>query len=255
MTSTTIAHRRVGTGQNVVFCLPGWFGSSEGWGHWPELLDTDRRSYVFTDYRGYGARRDEPGEHTIDEIAQDTLALADEFGAQKFSLIGHSMGGSAVQRVLSLAPDRVERMVGISPVPASGVPFDDEGWALFSGAAQQDENRAAILDLTTGNRLTRRWIDQMVAHSVENSTREAFADYLEAWAKTDFSAEVKDNGIATLAIVGEHDPALGEDTINATWKQTYRNAVVQVMPNAGHYAMFETPVALATSVEAFLDGA
>ncbi|WP_137122258.1 alpha/beta fold hydrolase [Segeticoccus rhizosphaerae] len=251
----SIAHRRVGTGPNVVICLPGWFGSSEGWGHWPELLDGERRSFLFTDYRGYGARQDEEGEHTIDEIARDTLALADEVGAQTFSLIGHSMGGSAVQRVLSMAPDRVERMIGISPVPASGVPFDDDGWALFSGAAQSDDNRAAIIDLTTGNRLTRRWIDQMVASSVENSTREAFGDYLEAWAKTDFASEVEGSSVQALAIVGEHDPALGEETINATWRETYRNCVVQVMANAGHYAMFETPVALATSVEAFLDRA
>ena len=251
----TIAHRSVGTGPQVVFCLPGWFGSSQGWGHWPDLLDGDRHRYVFTDYRGYGARRDEPGEHTIDEIAQDTLALADELGAEHFSLVGHSMGGSAVQRVLCLAPDRVDHLVGISPVPASGVPLDDDGWALFSGAAERDENRAAIIDLTTGNRLTRRWVEQMVAHSVDHSTREAFGDYLQAWAKTDFAAELEGSPVAALAVVGEHDPALGEETINATWRRIYRNAVVQIMPNAGHYAMFETPVALATSVEAFLDQA
>jgi pimeloyl-ACP methyl ester carboxylesterase len=95
----------------------------------------------------------------------------------------------------------------------------------------------------------------MVASSVENSTREAFGDYLEAWAKTDFASEVEGSSVQALAIVGEHDPALGEETINATWRETYRNCVVQVMANAGHYAMFETPVALATSVEAFLDRA
>jgi pimeloyl-ACP methyl ester carboxylesterase len=33
----------------------------------------------------------------------------------------------------------------------------------------------------------------------------------------------------------------------------YPNAVLEVLPNAGHYAMYETPVALLTSVERFLD--
>ncbi|TWP35464.1 alpha/beta fold hydrolase [Leekyejoonella antrihumi] len=249
----TTPHHTVGAGARTVICIPGWFGSSTGWGHdFCGLLDTDAFTYVFADYRGYGERKDVDGEHTIDEMAKDTLQLADELGAATFCLLGHSMGGSVVQRALSLAPDRVERIVGVSPVPSSGVPFDDDGWALFSGAAQDDANRAAIIDLTTGNRLTKRWIDAMVAHSVQRSTREAFGDNLQAWAKTDFTATLDGIDVPALAVVGEHDPALGEQTIRATWMQTHPSAELEVMANAGHYSMFETPVALVTVIEAFL---
>ncbi|ELB87786.1 alpha/beta hydrolase, partial [Rhodococcus wratislaviensis IFP 2016] len=55
-------------------------------------------------------------------------------------------------------------------------------------------------------------------------------------------------------IVGEHDPVLGAQAMEHTFMQHYPNASLEVVPNAGHYAMFETPVALATSVEAFLAG-
>lgn len=251
----TTPHRTIGSGPHTVICLPGWFGSSTGWGHdFCQLLDGDTFTYVFADYRGYGERKVVEGEHTIDEMAQDTITLADEIGAQSLSLIGHSMGGSVVQRVLALAPDRIDTLVGISPVPASGVPFDDDGWALFSGAAQDDDNRAAIIDLTTGNRLSKRWIDAMVAHSVERSTREAFGDNLQAWAKTDFTASLAGISVPTLAVVGEHDPALGEATVRATWMQTHPSSELAVMANAGHYSMFETPVALATVIERFLKG-
>lgn len=251
----TTPHRTIGSGPRTVICLPGWFGSSTGWGgDFCQLLDGDAFTYVFADYRGYGERKDVGGEHTIDEMAQDTMTLADELGAQSFSLIGHSMGGSVVQRVVSLAPDRVEKLVGISPAPASGVPFDEQGWALFSGAAQDDGNRAAIIDLTTGNRLTQCWIDAMVAHSVERSTREAFGANLEAWAKTDFAASLSGVSVPALAVVGENDPALGEQTIRATWMQVHPSSEIEVMANAGHYAMFETPVALATVIERFLRG-
>lgn len=249
----TDTYRTLGSGSHTVLCLHGWFGSSTGWGQdFVECLDTDSFRYVFMDYRGYGERSDVAGEHTVEEIARDALELADELGVREFSVVGHSMGGSAAQRVLSLAPDRVTRLVGISPVPASGVPFDDQGWGLFSGAAEDDANRAAIVDLTTGNRLTRTWIDTIVRHSVERSTREAFGAYLRSWARDDFAAEVRGLEVPALAVVGEHDPALGADTVNATWMQTYPNAQLEVLPNAGHYAMFETPVALATVVERFL---
>ena len=82
----------------------------------------------------------------------------------------------------------MKKLVALTPVPASGVPFDEQGWALFSSAAEKPENRHAIIDLTTGNRHTKTWIDSMVAYSLANSTREAFAAYLPAWSKTDFSA-------------------------------------------------------------------
>ncbi len=249
----TDTYRTLGSGPHTVLCLHGWFGSSTGWGEdFCSVLDTDAFRYVFMNYRGYGERADVTGDHTLDEIARDALDLADELGADRFSVVGHSMGGGAAQRVLALAPDRVERLVGISPTPASGVPFDDDGWGLFSGAAQDDGNRAAIIDFTTGNRLSQRWIQAVVQHSVERSTREAFGAYLESWAKDDFAEEVSGNPVPALAVVGENDPALGADTINATWMKTYPNARLEVMANAGHYAMFETPVALATVLERFL---
>jgi hypothetical protein len=37
-----------------------------------------------------------------------------------------------------------------------------------------------------------------------------------------------------------------------TWLQFYPAAELEVMPNAGHYPMFETPAALAASIEEFL---
>ena len=49
------------------------------------------------------------GRFTMDEIAGDTLALADELGWDEFDLVGHSMGGMAAQQVLAAEPRRVRR--------------------------------------------------------------------------------------------------------------------------------------------------
>jgi pimeloyl-ACP methyl ester carboxylesterase len=242
----------IGAGPHPVIALHGWFGSGAAWAPlWPHL-DGASFQYVFPDYRGYGERAGEAGEHTIAEAAADVVALADELGFERFSVVGHSMGGSVMQRVLADAPGRVRCLVGISPVPASGVPFDDDGWALFSGAAGEPGNRRAIIDFTTGNRLSGVWLDAMVEHSVRHSDREAFGNYLTAWARTDFHAEVAGNDVPVKVVVGEHDPALGEATMRATFAEHYPNLEIEVLANAGHYAMDETPVALATSIEAFL---
>ena len=75
---------------------------------------------------------------------------------------------------------------------------------------------------------------------------------LVAWAETDFSSDVQGNKTPLLVLLGEHDPALGLPVMQATFQQQYPNCTIHVLSNAGHYAMFETPVALATTVESFL---
>ncbi|MGW9306694.1 alpha/beta fold hydrolase [Saccharomonospora azurea] len=242
----------VGSGEHTVIAVHGWFGSARAWQPLIPHLDPTAFRYVFVNLRGYGDRRGEPGEHTLAEAASDVRAVADAVSAERFSLVGHSMGGSVMQRVLADAPERVRSLVGISPVPASGVPFDDDGWALFSGAATDPEKRRAIVDLTTGNRLTGVWLDAMVRHSLEHSDERAFADYLLAWAKTDFHAAIEGDPTPVKVIVGEHDPALGEATMRQTFTRWYPNCTVDVLANCGHYAIDETPVALATSLETFL---
>lgn len=245
----TIPQTVVGSGPVKVLALHGWFGSATGWGALPDLIDQDAYSYAFLDYRGYGTRREEPGAHTIEEIATDAVVLADELGWDEFALVGHSMGGTAVLRVFANVPDRVRAVIGISPVPASGVPFDENSWALFDGAAHNDANRYAIIDFTTGNRQSATWIIQMVAFSVAQSTREAFGAYLPSWAKYDFASELPAPTVPVKAIVGENDPALGRDTMEATWVQQLPGCALDVQSNAGHYAMYEAPVALITSIE------
>jgi len=241
-----------GSGPKTVVALHGWFGSARGWGSLPDYLDGRSYTYAFMDMRGHGQARDLEGIYSAEEVAGDVLVLADELGWKQFSLIGHSMGAMFVQKVLAKAPERVHRIVGINPVPATGVPFDEPSWDLFSGAATRPENRAAIIDHTTGNRLTKTFIDMIVQHSLEHSRVDAFSSYLQSWAKTDFSEEVKGMETEVKVIVGQEDPAMTAEVMKETWMRFYPNAQLETFANAGHYPMYETPVALASSIERFL---
>jgi len=53
-------------------------------------------------------------------------------------------------------------------------------------------------------------------------------------------------------IVGVNDPALSADLMEQTWMVTFPDAGLTILPDAGHYPMFESPVSLATSIEEFL---
>lgn len=241
-----------GRGPKKVVALHGWFGDHTTFDAMRSALSPHEFTYVFPAYRGYGLSKDIPGDYTISEIAGDVIQIADKLDWFNFDLIGHSMGGMAVQRVLADAPGRIRKIVAIAPVPASGVPLPPDQVALFAGAAKNRDARRAIIDLSTGNRLSRSWLDQMVNHSFDCSTIEAFATYFQAWSKTSFVDAIKDNGVPIHVIVGANDPSLNADVMKATYLSWYPNASLEVTENAGHYPMNETPVALATSIERFL---
>lgn len=245
-------HRLIGSGDHKVLVLHDWFGTSAGWGSFLNYLDGDTFSYAFLDYRGYGDRKNVTGAYTLAEIADDALALADELGWEHFSLIGHSMGGKAVQQVLAQDPQRVRKLVGLAPVPAGPYPLDADGETLFYGAAQDRDKRLAIIDLVTGQRASRAWVNLMVDRSLQLSTREAFGEYVKDWVLADLTDRITGNPLPVKVIVGEHDLALTADAMRATWLSHYPNAELEEIANSGHYPMHETPVALVTTIESFL---
>jgi pimeloyl-ACP methyl ester carboxylesterase len=250
MTSSLVS---IGSGDRRVLAVHGWFGSARGWGSLPDFLDRSTYTYAFMDLRGYGGRKQVAGEFTMEEAAADAIALADELGWDRFSVIGHSMGAKVAHQVLLQAPDRVEKLVGLNPVPANAVLMDEEGWQLFSGAAGNAGNRAAIIDFTTGSKLTATFVNHVVRHSLENSNEAAFAAYLQAWAKSDFSGQVQaDTSTPVKLIVGVNDLALPAEVMEQTWLVFFPEAEMTILPDAGHYPMFESPVSLATSIEEFL---
>jgi pimeloyl-ACP methyl ester carboxylesterase len=250
MTSSLVS---IGSGDRHVLAVHGWFGSARGWGSLPDFLDRSTYTYAFMDLRGYGGRQEVAGEFTMEEAAADAIVLAGELGWDRFSVIGHSMGAKVAHQMLLQAPDRLDKLVGLNPVPPGAVPMDEQGWELFSGAAANAGNRAAIIDFTTGSKLTATFINHVVRHSLENSNQAAFAAYLHAWAKTDFSGKVQpDTSTPVKVIVGVNDPALSADVMEKTWLVCFPEAEMTILPDAGHYPMFESPVSLATSIEEFL---
>jgi len=244
--------RRVGNGDHAVICLHGWFGSAEGWGYLPEVADLQAFTYYFPELRGYGARAREAGEYTMEEYAADALAAADAAGLHNFSVVGHSMGGKAAAALLIQAPERVRALVGVSPVAPAPVPMDEDSQGLFFGADDDHGKRKAILDFTTGNRLSSAWLDTMVKHSVDNSTVAAFAAAVRSWANDDYTDRLGTPQTPILVIAGEHDPALSADVMRQSWLQLYPNVELVELAACGHYAMYEAPVALVTQIEAFL---
>lgn len=252
MTSYVLPHEVHGDGTHKVFAVHGWFADRSAYETVLPDLDRTAFTYALVDLRGYGAARDAVGSYTTTEAAVDLVELADRLGWGRFSVIGHSMGGAVAQRLLSVAPHRLRRIVGVSPVPASGLPLPGEQGVLFADAAHRPENRRTIIDFTSGSRRPAAWLDRMVDRSLERSDAKAFRAWLDSWAGEDFRADVEGSEVPALAVAGELDPALPASLMRETWMSWYPRAELVGLPGAGHYAMDETPLELIRTVEDFL---
>jgi len=249
-----IGYTQIGSGQEKVLMLHGWFGDYSVWEPTFNSLDQDTFTYVFIDYRGYGKSKDLEGNYTMNEIAKDAISLINNLEWDVFHLIGHSMGGMAMQRVALDIEDkgRIKSMVGIDPVPACGAQLEGEFWELFEGAINNSENRYNILDFTTGNRNSANWLNFMVERSYKTTTQKAFAGYLNAWSKENFKEDVEGLETPTLVCIGEHDLAFSKEAMESTYLAWLPNSQLEIIANAGHYPMQEAPINLATIMENFI---
>ena len=247
-----IAYQLIGNGPAPVLVLHGWFGDHSIWQPSYALLDTARFTYAFVDYRGYGASREIAGAHTMDQMASDALEVADALGWQRFSVVGHSMGGMAAQRLAIKAPQRVAAVVGVTPVPACGAKLPPDVMAFFESAATNDQAAAGVVETSLGQRLTPALCQVILKLKHDTVDASVFKDYLKAFTQTDFSAEAARLTCPLLVLIGQHDGGVSEDMARAVYPSLYPHVVIDILPNAGHYPMVETPAYLVTVMERFL---
>lgn len=244
----------VGEGGEACLVLHEWMGDHTNYDAILPYLSRSRYTYVFADLRGYGLSRAIEGAYTVEEAAADILSLMDGLGHARFHLVGHSMSGLIVQYLMATAPERIGRVVAISPVPASGFKADAATLARLRAVITDDDAARAFINSRTGRRYDRSWLDYKLAIA-RRASPAALDGYLAMFTSTDVSARVAGLETPVSVIVGDQDiPFYSRATVEPLFRGWYPRLQIASIHDAGHYSMLETPVLLAALLERGLAG-
>lgn len=98
----------------VLILSPGLGGSGSYWQPNVEGLSKDYRLLLY-DHRGTGrSDRALPDAVTVDDFADDILALMDALGIESATLMGHAAGGVAGLALALKAPERLDRLIVVN---------------------------------------------------------------------------------------------------------------------------------------------
>ncbi|XVQ09542.1 alpha/beta fold hydrolase [Spirillospora sp. CA-255316] len=130
-----------GAGQPVVL-LHGFPESAASWRAVASMLHEAGFATLAPNQRGYspGARPQGVEHYAVELLVGDVLALAGEWGAPRFHLVGHDWGAIVAWHVAALHPDRVATLTAVSvPHPAA--------WAWAIEEDEDQRNRSAYIDV------------------------------------------------------------------------------------------------------------
>lgn len=99
----------------AVILLHGLGSSLQTWEPWARRLATEHR-VILLDLPGAGLSPPDPtGDYTDSRSLQLIIALMDQLGVARASVVGHSMGGRLAWSLAASHPERVDKLVLVAP--------------------------------------------------------------------------------------------------------------------------------------------
>jgi pimeloyl-ACP methyl ester carboxylesterase len=245
----------------ALVCLHGFGGAKEDFADHFDALAA-RWRVVTLDLRGHGDSDGpaDPTTYSLDRLARDVEAVADAVGADRFRLLGHSMGGMVARRVVLDHPERVDALVMMST--AAGPPAGlDPDLADFGAAVALDDWAELTRLLDEVAPLRTDAYERLIAE------RDGFAEFLAwKWSRVappmwaalapQIAREPVDldrlTGVRcpTLVIVGDLDVAFYGGSLALA--DAVPGSRLAVIDDAGHHPQFEQPDAWLDAVTSFL---
>jgi pimeloyl-ACP methyl ester carboxylesterase len=245
------------------------------WTHWVEQLTAFAPSHrvIALDLPGFGDSPLPAQRISIPLYARTIERLLDALGIGAAAFVGHSMGGFTSAELAINFPQRVERLLLVSPAGLSTYNDHRSLWLLsqarrfggiFNGyharvAAHAEllARRPRLRRLEPTTNIVTRHPDRLPAYFTAEFVRglaaPGFIDGIEANLNYDYRARLGEIACPTLIVWGAQDKVVTARDA-AEYERLIPNARKVILEDTGHMAMIERPAAFNALLEGFLDG-
>jgi pimeloyl-ACP methyl ester carboxylesterase len=234
-----------------VVLVHGW---PDSWFSWSRVLPhVDPRLRVLAyDQRGFGDSDHPAAGYSLDQLADDLVALCEAVGLARASLVGHSMGSFVVRRVAERYPDRVDRLVLVDSADHTEGQAIAEVVAVLADLSDPvpEEFVREFQASTVHHPVPPEFFDRIVEES-QKVPAHVYRDVFDALVRLDDRAELGRITAPTLLLWGECD---------GLFDRAQQDRLLAVLPDArllvhadtGYCPNWERPVEVADQLNAFL---
>lgn len=256
----------------LLIMIHGWLSYRGVWRTTVPALQ-DRFYCVAVDLLGFGDNaKPANADYSIAAQAQRIVALADELGHQRFSLMGHSMGGQISTHIAAItAPERVEHLIAIGGVVTGRLtPFVEK---VIVPAERLAQRYPALYDVMGGWTEKYRWYANWVYQcwfydmnimpfdawktdrqmAAQPSVRASACNAYDSLFATDLTNYLDCVRAQTMVISGIQDGTVPVEQANLL-AQRVKDAKLVLYDQCGHFPMFEKTADYLSALTTFFDG-
>jgi pimeloyl-ACP methyl ester carboxylesterase len=256
-----IHYRDEGSGPPLVL-IHANFASLLSWDDSVEVLKTTHRVLRF-DMTAHGLTGPDPsGDYSLERTVELTSRFVDELQLERFSIGGTSLGGTIALHYTAAHPERVERLVLLSPGSLEGRSMQRAGrkvpdWAdILTYIAPPRALAEFMLTSRFGDpsKVTDKLIDQWYDMWMREGQRAAILARLRSYSSADIARVTAAIRVPTLILWGEANPQAPVEQAEEL-RQMLGSApgvTIVTYPGIGHMAAEEAGPTVARDIQAWL---
>ncbi len=265
-----LAYTKEGNGKNVLIFVHGLSSNADAWYRNIEDLQKDFTCYAI-DLPGYGKSYLKASEYTPTYFAETIREFAEKMNVQKFTVVGHSMGGQTAIKFASKYPEKLDRMILIAPAgieeftefEGNTMKMVTTKGAIMNTSDEQIDKNYAINFFKMPQEANRMIADRKAIKNTDDFEQhaEAIVGSVHGMLNDKVIADLEKITVPTLLLFGKNDflipnrylhAAMAVDDVAGKAKTALKGSQLQMIENAGHFLMFEKPQEVNHAVRAFL---
>lgn len=240
----------LGSGEPIIF-HHGYTGAHDVWLDEISPRLADRYRCIVMDCRGAGDSEHSADGYNISQYAEDVVALADALELERFTYVGHSMGGGIGYELGISHADRLDKLVLVAPIPARGIQGDPAAHEQARDmrnapdARQRMIAQRMLLRIRTPEEIVILGVDRALSVSDKH-----FEDSWQSMVEFDVEDSLDQLTTPTLIIAGSAD---GLCMANVNDWQRLPNATLHVFSRVGHGIPRDVPDEFSEVIADFME--